>query len=518
MLKIMFVDDEITVINGLRKGYDWEKLGFKVVATAMDCEEALERFYETFPDVVITDICMKNRDGLSLISELKSNNPHVEIIVLSGYPDFYYAQASMEHGVFAYLLKPLKNSTFFSTLDKLKAKIAQSRGRMPDQFLFDLLQMTLPTSESIQTLCQQYNIALPDYDFFVAAIQIDQQENNTNHMIYRKMCGYLSNRISRYYNVFICQPQHHHIALLIFCENAQVYTAHCKQMEHIRDDFTSQYQTTFTIGISSLFRPVSKVRDAYLQALYAVSQKALYGYGCTIYYNKDAGQLNEATLSASVFIRTTELEDILTGLRTFNRVLIDGAISSYFERLHELRNINIGIVKSALAELAIQIIHNIAPDATQMKFVLGKVLFPMLELERFDLLSDMENYIWDIINRFFTHTDIPISENYSKVVRDAQIYIMTNYPLPISVGSIAEELHIDRYQFMRIFKSETGDTVNNFITNYRMHVAIDLLQKGNYKISEVSKNVGYPDTNYFSKLFKKHTGYLPSEYLQNQEV
>ena len=354
--------------------------------------------------------------------------------------------------------------------------------------------------------------------FFVAAIQIDQQENNTNHMIYRKMCGYLSNRISRYYNVFICQPQHHHIALLIFCENAQVYTAHCKQMEHIRDDFTSQYQTTFTIGISSLFRPVSKVRDAYLQALYAVSQKALYGYGCTIYYNKDAGQLNEATLSASVFIRTTELEDILTGLRTFNRVLIDGAISSYFERLHELRNINIGIVKSALAELAIQIIHNIAPDATQMKFVLGKVLFPMLELERFDLLSDMENYIWDIINRFFTHTDIPISENYSKVVRDAQIYIMTNYPLPISVGSIAEELHIDRYQFMRIFKSETGDTVNNFITNYRMHVAIDLLQKGNYKISEVSKNVGYPDTNYFSKLFKKHTGYLPSEYLQNQEV
>ena len=518
MLKIMFVDDEITVINGLTKGYDWENMGFKVVAVAMDGTQALERFYETFPDVVITDICMHNKDGLSFISELKSAYPQVEIIVLSGYPDFYYAQTSMDYGVFAYLLKPLKNSTLFSTLDKLKMKIAQSRNQTPEQFLFHLLQMTSPTQEDIDSLCKQYNITLPGCDYFVAAIQIDQQENAGNHVIYGKLCEYMSERLSRYYNVYYCQPQHHHIALLLFCENLQVHTAICNRLEQIKEAFSRQYPVTFTIGISSLFCAAPLVRDAYLQSLYAISQKALYGYGCSIYYEKNATQLDETALSASIFISIAELEDILTGLRTFNRVLTEKALSSYFEKLNQLRNINIAIVKNALSSLTLQIIHNVAPNSSQMKLIFGRIPFPILEMEQLDLLSDMQQYIRNMINRIFSCKEFSTIKNYSKVVQDAQIYIMTNYPLPISVGSIAEELHIDRYQLMRVFKSETGNTINNCITDYRIRVATDLLRKGTYKISEVSKNVGYPDANYFSKIFKKYTGYLPSEYIEHQEV
>ena len=103
MLKIMFVDDEINVINGLTEGYDWESLGFEVVATATSTEEALKQIPETLPNVIITDVCMGDRNGISLITEVRVLYPKIELIILSGYPEFRYAKAAMEQGLSAYL-------------------------------------------------------------------------------------------------------------------------------------------------------------------------------------------------------------------------------------------------------------------------------------------------------------------------------------------------------------------------------------------------------------------------------
>ena len=101
LLKIMFVDDEVNVLRGMRNSYDWDALGFTIVGEAGSAASALSLARQNQPDVVITDICMDGKDGLTLISELKEQNPATEVIILSGYPDFGYAKSAIEKGAFA---------------------------------------------------------------------------------------------------------------------------------------------------------------------------------------------------------------------------------------------------------------------------------------------------------------------------------------------------------------------------------------------------------------------------------
>ena len=120
MLKIMFVDDEINILNGLRDSFDWTDMGYEVIAQTSSGTEALDLYYKTLPDVIVTDICMNDGNGLDFIKQVKLISPATEFVVLSGYPDFEYAKKAIQYGVFSYLLKPIKSTEFIDTMLKIK--------------------------------------------------------------------------------------------------------------------------------------------------------------------------------------------------------------------------------------------------------------------------------------------------------------------------------------------------------------------------------------------------------------
>lgn len=108
MHQVVLVDDEQVIVDGLSRVVPWGKYNCQVVAAAFDAAsgEAAVRKYK--PDILITDICMPNKDGLSMVAGLKSEFPDMRVIVLSGYSEFDYAQEAIRLGVFRYLLKPSK--------------------------------------------------------------------------------------------------------------------------------------------------------------------------------------------------------------------------------------------------------------------------------------------------------------------------------------------------------------------------------------------------------------------------
>lgn len=516
MLKIMFVDDEISVLNGLTHGYDWNSLGFEIAATAMNVETALEKFYEAFPDVIITDICMKERDGIFLISELKAIYPQVEIIVLSGYPEFQYAKAALEQGVFAYLLKPLKNSELFKTLDRVKAKIEQ-RQNPSSLFLSELLYLTAPTTDSINALCHKYAIALPQKSYTLAVVQFLVDSPVDMPEILAEICTDFSVHLNRYYNTFTCQPRPHHIAILIYHEQMASSHSLYVQLDFLKNKVIEQYHKDLAIGISNCFTDILSIRDAYLQALFAVSQKSFFGSDCTITYNENSPLLSDNSLSSSCFLQLSQQEELLHGIKNGNKQLVLNIFSSYFKKLNTLHNLNIEIIKNALLDLTFQIIHSTATDAAQMHLIFGKALCPALEIQQMTHLSEIQTYIYGIIDKILAYQKSHVTGNYSKLVADTLLFIMNNYALPISIETIAQELYVDRYQLMKTFKAETGDTINNYLINYRMNIAADFLQKGKYSVQEISIRVGYQDTGYFSKIFKKHMGCSPTEYASQEK-
>ena len=108
MYKVVLVDVEQLILEGLRRVVPWEKMGCCVTGTASDGMSGMQIIRETAPDIVFTDIRMPNMDGLTMLAALKSEYPHMQVTVLTAYRDFAYAQQAIRLGVCRYLCKPSK--------------------------------------------------------------------------------------------------------------------------------------------------------------------------------------------------------------------------------------------------------------------------------------------------------------------------------------------------------------------------------------------------------------------------
>ena len=116
LLKLVIVDDELILLQGLLETYEWNEMGFEVVGAAMNGEQAIQVIEETRPHVVLTDIRMKQISGLMLMEEIQSRGLDCLFIVLSAYRDFEYAKQACDLGAFAYLLKPIEDDKLMETM------------------------------------------------------------------------------------------------------------------------------------------------------------------------------------------------------------------------------------------------------------------------------------------------------------------------------------------------------------------------------------------------------------------
>jgi len=107
LIKVLIVDDEPKLRQGLQTLIPWKKLGFEVIAVAANGEEALSIIAEKQPDIALVDIRMPLMDGLQLLQAVSSEGYRLHVIILSGYADFEYAKQAIKYGVDGYLLKPL---------------------------------------------------------------------------------------------------------------------------------------------------------------------------------------------------------------------------------------------------------------------------------------------------------------------------------------------------------------------------------------------------------------------------
>ncbi len=108
MFRVVLVDDEQIILQGLMKVFPWKEFDCQVVGTATDGAQGLRVIRQTRPHIVLTDIRMPNMDGLQMIAALQSEFPHMQVTVLTAFRDFDYAQQAIRLGVCRYLLKPSK--------------------------------------------------------------------------------------------------------------------------------------------------------------------------------------------------------------------------------------------------------------------------------------------------------------------------------------------------------------------------------------------------------------------------
>ncbi|MDR0855342.1 MAG: response regulator, partial [Christensenellaceae bacterium] len=161
MHTLLIVDDEYFVREGLKSTINWAACGITVVGEATNGKDALQKVAEFSPDIIISDIKMPVMNGIVFIEELNKIKFDGEIILLSGYSDFDFAQKAIESGVFAYILKPLRNEVIIEKVKDAVKHLEKKRGEqsilnsflqdsnlLKQKLLADCANGVLPESEA----------------------------------------------------------------------------------------------------------------------------------------------------------------------------------------------------------------------------------------------------------------------------------------------------------------------------------------------------------------------------------
>lgn len=127
MYKVVIIDDEPIIVEGLSKAVHWEKWDCQVVATAESGRSGIEIIKRENPDILFSDIRMPGMDGLSMIAALKSEHPHMQIAILTGFRDFEYAREAIRLGVTRFLLKPSKMEELEEAVEAMVQNLSQRK-------------------------------------------------------------------------------------------------------------------------------------------------------------------------------------------------------------------------------------------------------------------------------------------------------------------------------------------------------------------------------------------------------
>ena len=217
MWKVIIADDEKLICRLVQALVDWEALDMRVEAMAENGPDALQKIEEIRPDVLITDIRMPGLNGLELIKQAKQITPQLEIIIISGYAHFEYAQNAIALGVRNYILKPIKQDELCATLQNVVKHLKEKREKDVSYGIWeegDSLEKSVlrkrlvselrngQTALTGEVLRKEYGFEATQecYQTFVLQMDMDSGQTNRNalNLLKEKGTGLLTECLSRW--------------------------------------------------------------------------------------------------------------------------------------------------------------------------------------------------------------------------------------------------------------------------------------------------------------------------------
>ncbi len=524
MLQVVIADDEVRVCRLVQMLVDWDALGMELAGIASNGLEALALVKQARPDILITDIRMPGCDGLELIERARQIFPELEIVIISGYAQFEYAQSAIRYGVGDYLLKPIKQDALNATLKKL-AERCQNRAATVDaledlrqnsqkghdllrgRLLEDLLQGRLesPTAEQLRN----------DYDFPVG---------------------------TGLFQVYILKMDYTPEAV----ESASLPALQSKVAQVLE----SALRPLYTVGLLQFYRstgygvlhfePLQKsaVRRALRDCLnQLVAQPFFFG---SVEFSLAIGQVVKSPLALPQSMRSARLAICERLVEGTGRLLESAPAPSPLRMRQVLDKYNHGMehaVDALSADEADKVAEELRRAAAQVPDVRG---FELLELvlaagrmfavrlhlrDESDPLKEFAEHcalcgnverLFDCLRRF-QRRQLKLlweqQENESiRPIRIAKQYIQQHYNESISLEDVCAATGFSVSYFSTMFKKETGEGFSKYLARIRVEKAKALLQDSDLPIAEVCDRVGYNDLKHFTSTFKKVTSLNPGQY------
>ncbi len=529
----MIVDDDPLICEWLANQINWNHIGFEVVYIANNGIDALHKFNEYNPDVIISDISMPKMDGIELLNSIKEYETGPQVVFLSDENDYPHVKQGILLGAFGYILKPINKDSLKELMKKVfdelmlkkqeeekKQKIKEKMELFRERLLYDILRGKDYPLQKFDDIVDEYGLNLHKGIVQVAIVEIGNFDDNSKELVksgkFDELTEKVRNEILKMANGFgsiscvigdmdigilsvIIQPLND-VKISEFEEIS--YSLFSKLLEKIKLDM----DVRVTIGIGNIQNNIKEISLSYMGAKAALRHKYILGGNRVINIKEFDFDKQQKILYPA------EREKLLTDY-------IMTADEKVLQSINNLFNeISIGSqgVLNRIAFAANQLVYNISRYIDSQYSYIKKLYdfnkFTDVDFTAFKSEEEIKEHFIYIVNDIMEVVKKYKPGHGNPIIKKACHYVLQHIDEDITLFTISDKLNLSKNYFCSLFKQETGYNFLEYVTTVKMEWAKRLLKEGNCKTYEVSDMLGYRESSYFSRLFRKYTDYSPAEY------
>lgn len=503
--KILIVDDEPMICEGLSQTIDWESIGVEVKGIAYDGLEALNILKEQKIDIVLTDITMPNMDGLALTEELTALHSDIEVIMFSGYDEFEYARQALRLGVNDFLLKPIDIEELLKIVKRLQDKKTYmgEEPNDPREKLKLAVQKQLfrhnITAEEMVRWDEQYEsyyvviAEIKGYSLGKERIEKEGQKEQLMQMIEEKLEAWTRQfvRIWKHENewIYICCGGDSDPSI----KKERIM----KLQKQIGENGIDIQAAVSASGPFQDIRMLYEQADTFLAIIRGTSNSVT---------DEPNEKIKDLPLPVSKAFKDQLAVFIMEGQTTEAKELIQ----EVFDELIE---------KDTAVEPAVRMTREL--EVVIKNKVFSHLQERIFDINEFKLQQDLDTRIYNTvedIQSFFMEDMLRMAGALSNrketnwIIDQVLRYMKYNYQHDLQAKTIAEDHFITPNYFSILFKQETGLSFSDYLNTLRIEQASELLVTTSNRVFEIAEYVGYSEYKYFVKVFKKYKGTTPTQY------
>lgn len=500
MYKVMLVDDEPFILDGLQKMLCWEEMGMEIAALCRDGQEALEFLRKEKADILITDIKMPKLTGIELLRNLQEEDISVKTIILSGFDDFEYIQQGVKLGIENFLLKPVDEVELISSLSSIvkkldnenlyKKKVRDAEDILKENILYRFITDSIDNDEFIEK-CELLHIDL-NRRFYKVIFVSGQIDDHLKRL--------LNERLRPFGDCYMCQDYEDNLLILVAADELDD-NAVDRLLETIARPARcgDLFITAGEMVEGSEHTPLSYQKAKKLQEHKMLPNHATF-------LNPEKKVLSD-DIDFAVFLKNLNI-----CMERQDKKGVEALLDELYAKLYtpeKFYNITMELVCNISA-----MVRDIKPGD---KLFLSNLKLLFDDIYRLETVQAMKTWIQYII---FDCIDIikPDEKDISPVIAEVLRFVGENYQSHISLKVIADKYNMNPVYLGQLFKKNIGESFTNYLNEIRVQEAKKLLINSTLKVKEISERVGYLNLNYFYTVFRQITGSTPTAFRQVYKI
>ena len=492
LCKVLIVDDEYIIRQGIEYILDWEKEGFRIVGEAGNGEEALAKIAEFQPDIVLSDIVMPKMDGIDLTKAIQQHYPNCKVIILSSYSDFEYVKNTFQNGAVDYILKPTLNpQELLAVLKKAAASIPSltMQASRAVHISTQLSQMLLGFAQSIDIEALEKDFP-GQYRYLLIS---NQRFISDSALLIRFFEQDMYTEKNRLHPCMIQLPNNNIIALISTDERREELKALLLTL--IKNSPILLKEGFFVL--SDAFHDLKDIKLVYDTTVESLRSRFYFQH---IPFYEDITLIESKKFDQRQYSKHLDMMQLNNAL---------DMLMEYINEVVEKHSISEGELKSFTGNALYMMIsvleeHDLnAESVRHFKLncinLLESAVFASVFMEQLHAICDDFKIIFK---------NYELDQNSNQLMQ----YLYEHYAEPITLQYLADRFGFSYHYLSTYFSTQSKETFIECLNRIRIEKACALLNEPGAVISEIGMSVGYSDHSYFCKVFKKLTGMTPSEY------